>query len=236
MILGWKTTAKPSRAAPNRNRPRPVGGSSSAWGYRQDTQYFQNETYETTEISLNPGLTIPVYAPYVQMNFDIQMGVLFGDMPQSFVFESFGLGAQYTFFNKHVVEQIRIVAATGLGMRFISQSYMDVFSMDVYHIRPYITSGPVFEVADFLAISILPYVGIPLYFDTNSDNDPDLPRRHAPPHPAPRAHPAIRPTREGARPSTRFRTTARTIPPFHPIAARTTSGTKAPAASTTACR
>ncbi len=152
----------------------PGWGFQFGIGYRQDTQFYQGETYKVDEVNINPGLTIPVYAPYVQMSFDINMGILIGDMPSSFVFESFGLGGQYTFFNKHVVEQIRIVAATGLGMRFISQSYKDVFSMDIYHIRPYITGGPVFEIADFLQISMIPYFGIPLYFDTNSDNDPDF--------------------------------------------------------------
>jgi hypothetical protein len=161
--------------------PLPVWSFGLGFAYRTDDQTAIYEglplgndvtrefSYSASEIDLMPRFSLAIVPDLVALYGDLQMGILFdSDMPDTFVIESFALGGQYTFYNDSP-----FVIAAGLGMRFLSQSYMDVFSMDVFHIRPYITGGPVFDF-DALAIAIVPYFGIPLFFDTNSRNDPSF--------------------------------------------------------------
>ncbi|MDD5307057.1 MAG: hypothetical protein PHU25_07020 [Deltaproteobacteria bacterium] len=165
--------------------PLPVWSFGLGLYYRTDEQTANFEDasadryvdgpYFTREISLIPKFSLAVVPDLVDIYGDLQMGILFdSDMPNTFVIESFAVGGQYTFYNDSP-----LVFAAGLSMRFLSQSYMDVFSMDVFHIRPYITGGPIFGLGA-LTIAIVPYFGIPLFFDTNGGNDPTFYRKNVP--------------------------------------------------------
>ncbi len=157
-------------------QPPPMLGFSFgiAFSYRSDNQRLvfddgsTNETFEVNEFGIMPRFSFAPVPGKLAVFGDVQLGVLWGDADSSFVMESFAFGGQYTFLNA-----APFVAAAGVGMRFISQSYQDFFSMDIFHIRPYITGGPLIDMGA-LMLGIIPYIGLPLYFDTAGENDPDF--------------------------------------------------------------
>lgn len=159
-----------------RTQPLPMLDFSFGIGlsYRSDNQslVFDEtgvaDTFEIHEFQFLPRFSFAPVPGKLAVFGDLQMGILWGDSDSSFVMESFAFGGQYTFLNSSP-----FVLAAGLGMRFISQSYQDFFSMDVFHLRPYLTGGPVIDIGA-LMLCIIPYVGLPLYFDTSDENDPDF--------------------------------------------------------------
>jgi len=93
---------------------------------------------------------------------DLSMNIVTGDRSQ-FTFGHFGLGAQYTFYNDSP-----IVMAAGMNVRLLNTALNKVYSPDVFFMRPYYTLG-----IHVWRFSISPYVGVPIYADTNEDDDDD---------------------------------------------------------------
>lgn len=131
--------------------------------------YSDPDTVDTTLIMINPGGSFGW--DRVSVRADIEMDLIIQDKRNpafkgggsDFVFGSFGVGSSYTYYNHRP-----FALTAGIDFRFINQSFGDTFSMDVFHLRPFQAVG--IQVSWF---TFTPYVGLPVYFDTNNGNDGD---------------------------------------------------------------
>ncbi len=127
-----------------------------------DMAFYDDGTDAIQAYTFRPGGQFVILKKKLSLNFDMGLGILSGDAKTSFIIPDFNIGFLYALYNKKP-----IIIAAGLDLRFISQSLQDVFSMDVFHPRPFVTVGMAFIDRVF----ITPFFGIPIFIDTNSGNN-----------------------------------------------------------------
>jgi hypothetical protein len=97
----------------------------------------------------------------LSVGVDLSMEIMAGDR-SDFAFGHFGLSTVYTFFNSRMA-----FASVGLGVKLLNQSLRNTFSPDELFFRPYVVTG-----VTVWRLYFTPYVGVPIFIDINSDNDP----------------------------------------------------------------
>lgn len=109
---------------------------------------------------LNPGGSFAILPGTFSISADIWMDIFSGDA-SGFRFEGFGLGGTWAFYNSKP-----LVLSTGIDFRLVNQSFKNVAGADVFETRPFLASG-----VGIMWFFIGPYVGFPMAFDINDDND-----------------------------------------------------------------
>ena len=113
------------------------------------------------DVQLNLGGSYAVLPGELSIGADIGMNIITGDK-SGFLFSSFGTNFIYTFYRKRP-----LLLSTGVGFSLMNQSFDDVFSPDIFHLRPFLGAG-----TGFWRLYFGPYVGFPIFIDINNDNDP----------------------------------------------------------------
>ena len=115
-----------------------------------------------TRMILNPGASVALLDGKLGLQFNLGLSVNQGDAPSAVTMAHIGLGANYV-----VHESGSLVVLVGLDNELGNDSLETFMSADYFFMRPYATLG--YRVWRF---TFQPFVGLPKYFDTNSDNDP----------------------------------------------------------------
>ncbi len=134
----------------------------TSFRFNVGTLFISGQTQDVQIIELSPGATVGIL-PELSLDFDIEMDIITGDK-SGFTFASFGTGVNYTFYNVRPV-----ILTTGIHFRLINQSLENVAGADVFYMRPYLASG-----IEAWRFYFSPYLGVPIYIDTNNDNDQTL--------------------------------------------------------------
>lgn len=128
-----------------------------------DTMLYRDvgKNFDIEVFTLEPRFSVGFLKRW-RLSGDVGVSIMTGD-ETDFVFDNFGLGVAYTVFNTYPV-----VITPGVYFKVINQSLQDTFSADVFYTRPYLATGIV-VLPKWVYLS--PYVGVPMYFDINDDND-----------------------------------------------------------------
>lgn len=145
-----------------------VGFAQSSFGFgfgisRYDMPAYHDRTEDNTRIDIYRFDLAGSYAILpnkLSIGADLSMQIIAGDR-SDFAFGHFGLSSTYTFYN-----QAPVFVSAGLGLKLLNQSLSSTFSPDVFYMRPFIVAG-----VNVWRVYITPYLGIPVYIDTNNDND-----------------------------------------------------------------
>jgi|GEM_PF-5384601 len=128
-----------------------------------DYQQQSNGIDSVDVFTLNPGGSISIIPGTFAISVDAWMDIFSGDA-SGFRFEGFGLGGVWAFYNKKPV-----VLSTGVDFRLVNQNFDRVGGADVFETRPFLAAG-----IGIMWFFLSPYVGLPMSFDINDDNDNTL--------------------------------------------------------------